>query len=99
MMSRPVYRKPKTLVQDLSVCTVHENNGDEVGLSPRRRAIVRALRRRATPRQRQCLYLYYGRGLNQQAIAKLLEVNVSTVCRNIRNGERHVEEVLELMAD
>ena len=99
MMSRPVYRKPKALVQDLSVCTVHENNGDVVGRSPRRRAIVRALRRRATPRQRQCLYLYYGRGLNQQAIAKLLEVNVSTVCRNIRNGERHVEEVLEMMAD
>ena len=99
MMSRPVYRNPKSLVQDLSVCTVHENNGDEVGLSPRRKAIVRALRRRATPRQRQCLYLYYGRGLNQQAIAKLLEVNVSTVSRNISNGERHVQEALELLED
>lgn len=99
MMSRPVYRKSKSLVQDLSVCTVHENNGDEVGLSPRRRAIVRALRRRATPRQRQCLYLYYGRGLSQQSIAKLLEVNVSTVCRNIHNGERHVEEALALLED
>lgn len=99
MMSRPVYRNPKSLVQDLSVCTVHENNGDEVGLSPRRKAIVRALRRRATPRQRQCLYLYYGRGLNQQAIAKLLEVNVSTVSRNISNGERHVQEALALLED
>ena len=99
MMSRPVYRNPKSLVQDLSVCTVHENNGDEVGLSPRRKAIVRALRRRATPRQRQCLYLYYGRGLNQQAIAKLLEVNVSTVSRNISNGERHVQAALALLED
>lgn len=99
MMSRPVYRNPKSLVQDLSVCTVHENNGDEVGLSPRRKAIVRALRRRATPRQRQCLYLYYGRGLNQQAIAKLLDIHVSTVSRNISHGERHVAEVLELMED
>ena len=98
-MSRPVYRKAKSLVQDLSVCMAHVNNGDEVGLSPRRKAIVRALRRRATTRQRQCLYLYYARGLNQQSIAKLLDVNVSTVSRNIRNGERHVEEALALVED
>ncbi len=98
-MSRPVYRNPKPLVQDLSICTAHANNGDEVGLSPRRKAIVRALRRRATNRQRQCLYLYYARGLSQQSIAKLLDVNVSTVSRNIHNGERHVTEALALLED
>ena len=52
-MSKPIYRREKALVRDLAVCTVHMQNGDEVGLSPRRRTIVRALRRSATPRQRQ----------------------------------------------
>ena len=88
MMSRPVYRNPKSLVQDLSVCTVHEKQWRRGGTVPRRKAIVRPAAP-GHPRQRQCLYLYYGRGLNQQAIAKLLEVNVSTVSRNISNGERH----------
>ncbi len=96
-LSRPVYRREKALVRDLAVCTVHMNNGDEVGLSPRRRAIVRALRRQATPRQRECLYLYYGRGLSMGAIARLLAVNVSTVSRNVRNGERHVADALALL--
>lgn len=98
-MSKPIYRREKELVQDLSVCTVHMQNGDEVGLSPRRRAIVRALRRQATPRQRQCLYLYYGRGLNMQEIAGLLGLNISTVSRNIGNGERHVTEALALVEE
>lgn len=96
-MSKPIYRREKALVRDLAVCTVHMQNGDEVGLSPRRRTIVRALRRSATPRQRQCLYLYYGRGLSMQDIAKLLAVNISTVSRNIGNGERHVVEALALL--
>ena len=96
-MSRAIYRRDRALVNDLAVCTAHANNGDEIGLSPRRRTIVRALRGQATARQRQCLYLYYGRGLNQEAIAKLLCINVSTVSRNITNGERHVDAALALL--
>ncbi len=96
-MSRAIYRRDRALVNDLAVCTAHANNGDEIGLSPRRRTIVRALRGQATARQRQYLYLYYGRGLNQEAIAKLLCINVSTVSRNITNGERHVDAALALL--
>ena len=96
-MSRAIYRRDRALVNDLAVCTAHANNGDEIGLSPRRRTIVRALRGQATARQRQCLHLYYGRGLNQEAIAKLLCINVSTVSRNITNGERHVDAALALL--
>ena len=96
-MSRAIYRRDRALVNDLAVCTAHANNGDEIGLSPRRRTIVRALRGQATARQRQCLYLYYGRGLNQEDIAKLLCINVSTVSRNITNGERHVDAALALL--
>lgn len=96
-MPRAIYRRERNLVNDLAVCTAHAKNGDEIGLSPRRRAIVRALRQQATARQRQCLYLYYCRGLNQEAIARLLQINVSTVSRNIANGERHVEAALALL--
>ena len=96
-MPRAIYRRDKALVNDLAVCTAHANNGDEIGLSPRRRAIVRALRGQATARQLHCLYLYYGRGLNQEAIARLLCINVSTVSRNITNGERHVDAALALL--
>ena len=96
-MPRAIYRRERNLVNDLAVCTAHAKNGDEIGLSPRRRAIVRALRQQATARQRQCLYLYYCRGLNQEAIARLLQINVSTVSRNIANGERHVEATLALL--
>lgn len=91
-MARTAYRRERNFVEDLSVCTVHMHNGDEIGLSPRRRAIVRALSRRATPRQRQCLYLYYGRGMNQSSIGSLLGIDISTVSRNIAHGERHVRE-------
>ena len=49
-MSRAIYRRDRALVNDLAVCTAHANNGDEIGLSPRRRTIVRALRGQATAR-------------------------------------------------
>ena len=96
MIHRAIYRKAKDWVRDLTACTVHLENGDEIGLNRRQKIMLRALRQWATKRQRECLYLYYGRGLSQQEIAKLLGVNVSTVSRNIRNGERHVDEALEV---
>ena len=96
MIHRPVYRKEKDWVRDLTACTVHLENGDEIGLTGRQKVMLRALRRWATSRQRECLYLYYGRGLSQRQIAKLLEIDASTVSRNIRAGERHVDKALEV---
>ena len=96
MIHRPVYRKEQDWVRDLTACTVHLENGDEIGLTGRQKVMLRALRQWATKRQRECLYLYYGRGLDQRQIAKLLEIDASTVSRNIRNGERHVDKALEV---
>lgn len=98
-MTNVKYRRDKRLVEDLCVCTVHMHNGDEVGLSPRRLAILRTLNRRATPRQRQCLYLYYGRRMNQAAIGSLLGIDISTVSRNISHGERHVREMEAILPE
>lgn len=96
MMHRAIYRKDKNWVQDMITCTVHLQNGDEIGLTGRQKVMLRALRQWATKRQRECLYLYYGLGLSQQEIAKLLEVNVGTISRNIKAGERHVTKALEV---
>lgn len=96
MIHRPVYRKEKDWVRDLTACTVHLENGDEIGLTGRQKVMLRALRQWATKRQRECLYLYYGRGLSQQEIAKLLGVNVATVSRRIKSGEIHVQRALDV---
>lgn len=98
-MAKTAYRRNRAFVEDMTVCTVHMNNGDEVGLSGKRRAIVRALNRTATPRQRQCLYLYYGRGMNQANIGKTLGIDISTVSRTIQRGEDHVTSALELTTE
>lgn len=96
MIHHPVYRKEKDWVRDLTTCTVHLENGDEIGLTGRQKVMLRALRQWATKRQRECLYLYYGRGLSQQEIAKLLGVNVATVSRRIKLGEIHVQRALDV---
>lgn len=96
MIHRPVYRQDKNWVQDMITCTVHLENGDEIGLTGRQKVMLRALRQWATKRQRECLYLYYGRRLSQQEIAKLLGVNIGTISRNIKAGERHVIKALEV---
>lgn len=96
MIHRAIYRKAKDWVRDLTACTVHLENGDEIGLNRRQKIMLRALRQWATKRQRECLYLYYGRGLSQQEIAKLLGVNLGTISRNIKAGERHVTKALEV---
>lgn len=93
-MPRPCYRKPPNYVNDLVVCTNHAHNGDTLGLTLRQRAICHCLNHTVTPRQNQCLYLYYGCGLNQEAIARTLRITPSTVCRNLANGEAHIEAVL-----
>ena len=93
------FHRSKEFVADMTVCTLHMHNGDEIGLSPRRRAIVRALLSQATPRQREVLYLYYGMRMNQAAIAHKLGLEASTISRTIRRGERCAELALSLIAD
>lgn len=96
MMHRPVYRQDKNWVQDMITCTVHLENGDEIGLTGRQKVMIRALKMCAPPRQKECLYLYYGRGLSQREIAKLLGVSVATVSRRIKSGEIHVQRALDV---
>ena len=95
-MSKPIYRGDAALVRDLRACSIHAHNGDEIGLALRQKVIARVIRR-LTPAQRESLYLYYGRGLTIEQIARMMEVRTSTVSRNVRNGERHIWSALELI--
>lgn len=98
-MAKAVYRRNKEFVQDMAVSLSHLNNGDEIGLSPRRLAIVRYLKHNASPRQRELLYLYYSCGLNYIAIGRKLSLDPSSVCRTIRRGEEHALTALELLEE
>ena len=98
-MAKTAYRRNRPFVEDMAVCTRHMHNGDEIGLSPRRRAIVRSLNRLATPRQREVLYLYYGVGLNLETIGKTLGLHLSSVSRTIRRGENHARQAMEMIDD
>ena len=98
-MARTAYRRKKHFVEDMAVSTRHMENGDEIGLTPRRRAIVRGLNQRATARQRQVLYLYYGRGLNMETIGKLLNIDISTVSRTVKRGEAHARRAMDLVQE
>ncbi len=88
MMSRPVYRKPK--IPGAGSVGLHGTRKQwrRGGTVPRRKAIVRPCGA-GPPGSASASTSTMAGGLNQQAIAKLLEVNVSTVSRNISNGERH----------
>lgn len=98
-MSKPRYRLDPELVRDLSVACAHAVNGDEIGLSGRRLVICRTLRGEVTDRQLECLHLYYTRGLNQEAIAKVLRIGSSTVNRNMAAGLAHVNRALGYIAE
>ena len=95
-MSKPVYRLEAGLVRELAVCAAHAHNGDEIGLALRQKVIARVIRW-LTPAQRESLYLYYGRGLSMEDIARMMEVRTSTVSRNVQNGVRHIRAALELI--
>ncbi len=98
MTIRQRYHRDQSFVNEMRICTIHMHNGDEIGLTPRQQILVRALNHLTTPRQRLCLYLYYGRQLSQQAIADELGIDASTVSRTIAKGEKHIFTVELLLS-
>ncbi|MBM6926812.1 sigma-70 family RNA polymerase sigma factor [Pseudoflavonifractor phocaeensis] len=64
-----------------------------------RRNVTLALREDVTPRQRECMLLYYGKGLNMREIGEIMGINKSTVSRIIKRGERRLRRCLRYGAD
>lgn len=61
-----------------------------------KRAMIKAMREDITPREMQCMELYYAQGYNYRQISGQLHINVSTISRNIQRGERKINRILDL---
>lgn len=74
-----------------------EDNSQQMGRL--RRNVMRALREDVTPRQRECMLLYYEKRLNMREIAELMGIDKSTVSRNIKRGESRLRRCLRYGAE
>ncbi len=55
--------------------------------------------RRLTPRQRECVELYYYRGFTLEEAARALGVNPSTVCRHLQKARAHLREFAKMAGE
>lgn len=60
----------------------------------RMHAVRRAMKRELTPRQNECLTLYYLRGRSQREVAGLLGIHQTTVSQHIRYALRKLRRVV-----
>jgi RNA polymerase sigma factor (sigma-70 family) len=63
-------------------------------LRARMRKVRRAMEEQLTPRQKECLELYYLRGLSQKRIAALLHIHQTTVSQHIGYALKKLRQVL-----
>ena len=64
-----------------------------------KRSLAKALQEEVTERQRRCLIMYYGEGLNMGEIGARLGVDKSTVSRTIKRGEDRLRRCLRYGAE
>ena len=64
-----------------------------------KRNLARALKEEVTEKQRRCLLMYYGEGLNMREIGERLGVDKSTVSRTIKRGENRLRRCLRYGAE
>ena len=93
-MSNTRYRRGRAYAADMAVYSraMAEDNSQQ--MAQLRRNLVRALQEDVTPRQRQCLLLYYGERLNMRQIGERLGGDKSTVSRTIKRGEARLRRCL-----
>ena len=76
-----------------------EENTNSDDIAKLKRNLIKALKNDVTPRQRQMLMLYYGKGLNMREIGEMLGVDKSTVSRTVKRGERRLKRCLRYSSD
>lgn len=64
-------------------------------LSGTQRVIVEEAARHVTTREVQCLELYYSQGKKYRQISAELNINESTISRNISRGEQKINRVVD----
>lgn len=53
-----------------------------------------AVRQELTPRQRQCVELYYFRGMTMEETGKALGIGKATVCRHLQKSKKRLGRAL-----
>ena len=64
-------------------------------LTALKRMMSCAIREELSPRQKECIILYYVYGMKQREIADKLQLNPSVVSRHISRGLRRLQRVLK----
>ena len=95
------YRRGGLYAADMAVYSraMSEENTNSEDIARLKRNLIRALQSDVTPRQRQMLLLYYGKGLNMREIGAMLGVDKSTVSRTVKRGERRLKRCLRYTSD
>ncbi len=90
------YRRGRAYAADMAVYSraMSEQNTNSADITRLKKNLIRALKSDVTPRQREMLELYYGRGLNMRQIGELLGVDKSTVSRTVKRGELRLKRCL-----
>ena len=68
--------------------------GRELSVRARMREVRKAMDEHLTPRQKECLELYYLRSLSQKRIAALLRIHQTTVSQHILYALKKLRQVL-----
>lgn len=72
--------------------------GEEAGNDESRSRLTRTLRKAVdgelTPRQRECVLLYYGGGRNEKEVASELGISVPAVSRHLRKARERLRRIL-----
>lgn len=99
-MSGVRYRRGGRYAADMAVYArgLSEENTNAATLNTLKRNLTMALRQEVTPRQLECIRLYYAEGLNMGQIGQRLGVDKSTVSRNLKRGEANLRRCLRFGA-
>ena len=76
---------------------ISNDNGQQI--SRLKRNLTHALREDITPRQREYMLLYYGKGMSMTEIGAQFGVNKSTVSRTLKRGRQRLYRCLRYGAE
>lgn len=96
-MSRPIYRRGEAYARTVrELLRLSLRPELDATLDSYKLALVRAMRERITLRELKCMTGYYVQKLPMVTVAEQLDINVSTVSRNIRRGEGKLDSLMRL---
>lgn len=93
------YRRGNWYARDLEEYARQMSDEPDQAHQALREKLSLVLREEVTPRQREIMALYYGKGLNMREIAEALGLERSTVSRTLKRGEERVRRCLRYSRD